>query len=253
MPFHVTLTSADDVTFSRKQAMCGCTTHWLLRVLLTVGGAAEDPLEVLVGHDQTGLQEALGGCDSDGGGRGLQRGTRVGHGVAGQRHGLSCGHQGACFQGGGSRQRGSRHSSSSSRVRNGWLQRGGAICVLECRRQRNVVMRGHLSRGLARRLGRHVRGLLRPSEMHEGRRLLLRRADSGGDGSGRRRTESSLRGSLNDGSCIAAGGRGCRVEGEGDEGVGHDWLGGRLEAEGFSKALWEEADSTVSARHQRKR
>lgn len=169
-----------------------------------MGGAAEDPLEVLVGHDQTGLQEALGGCDCDGGGRSLQRGTRVGHRVAGQRHGLSGGHQGARFQGSGGRQRGS--CSSSSRVGNGWLQRGGAIRVLECRWQRNVVMRGDLSRVLARRLGRHIGGQLRPGEMHEGRWLLLHRANDSGDGRRSGRTLSSLRGSLHDGSCAAARG-----------------------------------------------
>lgn len=125
--------------------------------------------------------------------------------------------------------------------------------MLECRRQRHVVVRGDLARGLARSLGRHVGGLRRPADMHEGRRLwrlLLRGADGGGGGSGRGRTVSSLRGSLNDGSCAAAGGRGGGVEGEGDEGrgVSRHRLGGGLEAEGFSKALWEEGTDTVSAR-----
>lgn len=35
--------------------LCECSTHCLFWILLAVGSAAEDPLEVLVGHDQAGL------------------------------------------------------------------------------------------------------------------------------------------------------------------------------------------------------
>lgn len=53
-------------------------THRLLWVLLAAGGVAEDPLQVLVGHDQAGLQQVLGGGYGDGGG-----GGRAGDGVGG--------------------------------------------------------------------------------------------------------------------------------------------------------------------------
>lgn len=38
-----------------KQVMCECITHCLFWILLAIGSAAEDPLEVLVRHDQAGL------------------------------------------------------------------------------------------------------------------------------------------------------------------------------------------------------
>lgn len=41
--------------------------------MLCIGSTAEDPLQILVRHDKAGLQEALRGCDGDGG-RGRQTG-----------------------------------------------------------------------------------------------------------------------------------------------------------------------------------
>lgn len=58
------------ITKSSQCTVCDTITYCLLWVLLAVGSTAEDPLEVLVRHDQAGLQQVLGGCYGDGSGRG---------------------------------------------------------------------------------------------------------------------------------------------------------------------------------------
>lgn len=61
----------------------------LLGVLLAVSGTAENPLEVLVRHDQTRLQQVLCGCYGDSGRGVRQTRARIGDRVVGQRHRLS--------------------------------------------------------------------------------------------------------------------------------------------------------------------
>lgn len=52
-----------------------------LGALLGIGGATENPLQVLVRHDDAGLQEVLGWGNGD-----AWAGCQ--HGVGGQRHGV---------------------------------------------------------------------------------------------------------------------------------------------------------------------
>lgn len=55
----------------------------LFWILLAIGSTAQYPLEVLVRHNQAGLQKILGGCDGDGGRGGRQSGAGVRDRVAG--------------------------------------------------------------------------------------------------------------------------------------------------------------------------
>lgn len=80
----------------------------LLWVLLAIGSTAEDPLEVLVRHDQAGLQQVLGGSYGDGGRSGRQSSARVRDRVVSQRHRLSHSCQSVCC--------GSRNNRHSSRA-----------------------------------------------------------------------------------------------------------------------------------------
>jgi len=173
------MTSANQVTISLSLSV----THRLFWILLVVGSGAEDPLEVLVGHDQAGLQQVGGGPYGDGGGGGSQTRARVGNRVVGHRHRLSHGcHGGVCCcggcndrHGGSARRCGRRCWSHCSRSGGGrWLRSGlgGTVRLQQFGWQCHVVLGGdmvwRLDRGLG---GGHIGDPLRPGYLNERGRL----------------------------------------------------------------------------------